>query len=99
MKRDEVKIGNVYAVKVSGNIQPVRLSRVVMIEKRKLHGFPGWTQAFGGWIGRNEITDREVRVRSAAKLRYPLVYSAAKGWHRFKSELVDRVLSEPPKVQ
>jgi hypothetical protein len=44
----------VYAVKVSGRIQPVRLIA---------------ESPYGGWVGRNEHTGREIRIRSAAKLR------------------------------
>jgi hypothetical protein len=54
MKKQDVVLGQVYAVKVSGRIQPVR----VIAESR-----------YGGWVGRNEQTGREIRIRSAAKLR------------------------------
>jgi hypothetical protein len=54
MKKREVVLGQVYAVKVSGRIQPVQ----VIAES-----------PYGGWVGRNEQTGREVRIRSAAKLR------------------------------
>jgi hypothetical protein len=48
MKKRDVVLGQVYAVKVSGRIAESR---------------------HGGWIGRNEQTGREIRIRSAAKLR------------------------------
>src|ERR1700686_5109822 len=54
MKKQDVTLGQVYAVKVSGRIQPVRLVTV---------------SPYGGWTGRNEKTGREIRIRSAAKLR------------------------------
>jgi hypothetical protein len=54
MKKQDVVLGQVYAVKVSGRIQPVRLIA---------------ESAYGGWVGRNEETGRDVRIRSAAKLR------------------------------
>ena len=54
MKRRDVTLGQVYAVKVSGRIQPVRLIA---------------ESPHGGWVGRNEQTGREIRIRSAAKLR------------------------------
>jgi hypothetical protein len=54
MKKRDITLGQVYAVKVSGRIQPVR----VIAES-----------PYGGWLGRNEETGREVRIRSAAKLR------------------------------
>jgi hypothetical protein len=47
----------VYAVKVSGQVQEVRLVA---------------ESPYGGWIGRNLRTGREVRIRSAARLRYPV---------------------------
>ena len=55
MKKSDVVLGQVYAVKVSGRIQPVR----VVSES-----------TYGGWVGRNLQTGREVRIRSAARLRY-----------------------------
>jgi hypothetical protein len=54
----------VYAVKVSGRVQPVRLIA---------------ESPYGGWVGRNEHTGREIRMRSAAKLRARLE-SKASGW-------------------
>jgi hypothetical protein len=49
-------LGEVYAVKVSGSTQPVKLVAV---------------SPQGGWVGRNLRTGRTVRIR-AAKLRCPL---------------------------
>jgi len=57
MKQQDVVLGEVYAVKVSGSIQPVKLETV---------------SPHGGWVGRNLRTGREVRIRTAAKLRCPL---------------------------
>ena len=54
MKKSEVKIGKTYTAKVSGFVVPVR------IESESPHG---------GWLGRNILTKREVRIRSAARLR------------------------------
>lgn len=54
MKKAEVTIGHVYAVKVSGKVQPVRLVSI---------------SPFGGWNAVKENTGRSVRIRSAAKLR------------------------------
>jgi hypothetical protein len=64
MKKHEVILGQVYAVKVSGRIQPVRLVA---------------ESPYGGWVGRNEQTGREIRIRSAAKLRARLEKSG-EGW-------------------
>lgn len=58
MRKSQVSIGSTYAVKVSDRIVPVTLTA----ENR-----------FGGWIGRNEKTKRDVRIKSAARLRYPVV--------------------------
>lgn len=54
MKKSQVTIGKTYAVKVSGKIVPVRLDSV---------------SPYGGWNATNMHTKREVRIRSAAKLR------------------------------
>jgi hypothetical protein len=57
MKQHDVVLGDVYAVKVSGSIQPVKLVA------ESFHG---------DWVGRNLRTGREVRIRTAAKLRCAL---------------------------
>jgi hypothetical protein len=57
MKKAEIRIGTIYSVKVSGKVVPVR------IVAESLHG---------GWIGRNEVTGREVRIRTAGRLRKPV---------------------------
>lgn len=54
MKKDEVKVGGVYQVKVSGHLSPVRLDKV---------------SQYGGWDGTNLHTNKSVRIRSAQKLR------------------------------
>jgi hypothetical protein len=54
MKKSEVKIGGTYTVKVSGRLVPVRITG---------------TSPYGGWVGMNTKTSREVRIRTAAKLR------------------------------
>lgn len=55
MKKQDVKLGHVYAVKVSGKVVPVLIKREALT---------------GGWFGVNQKTKREVRIRSAARLRY-----------------------------
>jgi hypothetical protein len=57
MKKRDVTLGQVYAVKVSGAIQKVR----VVAES-----------PYGGWVGKNLATGREVRIRTAGRLRYPV---------------------------
>jgi len=54
MKKNEVEIGATYLVKVSGRLTRVRLTR---------------QSPYGGWVGTNLATGREVRIRSAARLR------------------------------
>ena len=56
MRKSDIQIGNKYVVKVSGRLVPVTIVR---------------ESAYGGWIGRNDSTGREIRVRSAARLRRP----------------------------
>ena len=57
MKNNQVSIGKIYAVKVSGMITPVKLES---------------DSPYGGWNGVNLRTGRDVRIRTAAKLRYEL---------------------------
>jgi hypothetical protein len=56
MKKADVKVGEVYAVKVSGNMAPV----VIDEEHPK-----------GGWNGTNQETNRQVRIKTAQRLRCP----------------------------
>jgi hypothetical protein len=57
MKKDEIVIGKTYQVKVSGKIQPVRITG------KKLNG---------GWTGINTNTGRDVNIRTGARLRAAL---------------------------
>ena len=66
MKRRDVVLGQVYAVKVRGRIQPVRLVS---------------ESPDGGWVGKNETTGRDIRIRTAAKLRVRLEKIDSK-WRR-----------------
>jgi hypothetical protein len=54
MKKAEVRVGEVYAVKVSDKMAPV-----VIDEEHPA----------GGWVGTNQQTNRQVRVKSAGRLR------------------------------
>lgn len=58
MKKKDVVVGATYAVKVSGKIVPVRVYA---------------THHAGGWYGLNTYTDREVRIRTAGRLRHRVV--------------------------
>lgn len=54
MKKAEVRIGGVYTAKVTGRLTRVRLDYV---------------SPYGGWVATNLATGRQVRIRSAARLR------------------------------
>jgi len=54
MQRHNVNIGTTYIVKVSGTLAKVRLTR---------------EHPRGGWCGTNLATGREIRIRTAARLR------------------------------
>ena len=54
MTKSNVQIGSTYIVKVSGTLAKVRLTR----EHER-----------GGWYGTNLATGREIRIRTAARLR------------------------------
>ena len=54
MRKRDIQIGHTYVVKVSGELVPVRLTH-------EHHA--------GGWVGQNLKTRREVRIRTAGRLR------------------------------
>ena len=54
MTKAKVSIGTTYIVKVSGSLAKVRLTREC---------------EYGGWYGTNLATGREIRIRTAARLR------------------------------
>ena len=54
MQKQNVQIGTTYIVKVSGTLAKVRLTR---------------EHPRGGWYGTNLATGREIRIRTAARLR------------------------------
>jgi len=64
MRKAEVEIGGLYLVKVSGNLARVRITG---------------ESPYGGWVGVNTRTNREVHVRTAARLRMRLDAPAAPG--------------------
>lgn len=61
MKKADVILGALYVVKVSGVLTTVRLDA---------------ESPFGGWLGTNIKTGRQVRIRGAARLRHKLVRGA-----------------------
>lgn len=58
MKKNEVKIGGEYIAKVSGKLAKVRITG---------------ESPYGGWDAKNTATGRDVRVRTAARLRRPVM--------------------------
>jgi hypothetical protein len=54
MRKQDIEIGLTYIAKVSGTLTRVRITR---------------ESPYGGWHGINVATGREVRIRSAARLR------------------------------
>ncbi len=54
MQKRNVKVGSTYIVKVSGTLAKVRITR---------------EHPRGGWYGTNLATGREIRIRTAARLR------------------------------
>jgi hypothetical protein len=54
MQKHNVKVGSTYIVKVSGTLAKVRIIR---------------EHDRGGWYGTNLATGREIRIRTAARLR------------------------------
>ena len=65
----DVRVGAVYAVRVSSAIAPVRIDAV-----EKSSSFHGAIKT--RWRGTNLKTNREIYVRSAAKLRFELTRCA-----------------------
>lgn len=58
--KDDVVIGNIYLVKVSGREVPVQIRRNIQA---------GGKQQRLWWLGVNLKTNREITIKSAAKLR------------------------------
>ena len=57
MRRNEVIVGETYVAMVSGKLAPVRITG---------------DSPYGGWDAVNTQTNRTVRIRSAARLRFPV---------------------------
>ncbi|MFO8011900.1 MAG: winged helix-turn-helix domain-containing protein [Phycisphaerae bacterium] len=64
MKKADIKVGSVYAAKVSGKVIPVRIDA---------------ESAHGGWTGTNQATGKQVRIKSARRLRGPWPKKGGKG--------------------
>ena len=57
MKKADIQVGLTYIAKVSGVLAKVRVTG---------------ESPYGGWRGINLATGREIRIRSAARLRRPV---------------------------
>ena len=60
MKKNEIKIGNVYTAKVSDRVVPVRIDS---------------TNSQSGWNATNTKTGKRIRIKSAQRLRAPVKLS------------------------
>jgi len=76
MKKHEVRIGGVYVAKVSGTLARVRINQ----ESR-----------YGGWEATNLATNRPVRIRSAARLRWEVTPQAAPLSPEEARRIVDKI--------
>lgn len=61
MKKDEVKIGETYTAKVSDKVVPVRIDK---------------ENPRGGWDATNLVTNKQIRIKSAQRLRSRVSASA-----------------------
>jgi len=57
MKKKDIEIGSTYLVKISGKLAPVRILQ---------------ESIYGGWNGRNKTTGRDIRIKTAGRLRRKL---------------------------
>ncbi len=64
MKAKNVQLGQTYNVKVSGTVVPVVLTS---------------TNSLGGWNGRSTVTGRQIRIRTAGRLRPFVCRSVSEG--------------------
>jgi len=60
MKKKDVSVGKIYAVKVSGKVVPVKLIS---------------ESPYGGWNGTSLVTGRKIRVKTGGRLRKELASS------------------------
>jgi hypothetical protein len=76
MQKHNVKVGATYIVKVSGTLTKVRITR---------------EHDRGGWYGVNLATGREIRIRTAARLRSELPATAAEISPEEARRIVDQI--------
>lgn len=85
LKKD-VKVGSVYVVKVSGKLCRVRIDREEPVRHSSVLRSGGKPIRFGGgWWGTNLETNREVRIKSAAKLRLYVPKDSGKSYAKPKA--------------
>ncbi len=65
MKKANVGIGRAYEAKVSGTITKVRITS---------------ESIYGGWNAQNTVTGREVRIKTAGRLRREIFDNFGKGY-------------------
>ncbi len=65
MRKSEVKIGHIYAAKVSGRIVPVEILYGIELYGKPMH-----------WVGKNLATGEQVEIKTGASLRYEMVRDA-----------------------
>lgn len=65
MKKDEVKVGRIYAARIDRRVVPVEI----------LYGIERYGEPLC-WIAKNLETDEEVEIKSAARLKYEMVRDA-----------------------
>lgn len=75
VKKADVKVGDVYAMKVSGKLTRVRIDEVLPLG-RVLTGRTHRSK-HSGWLGTNLNTNKQVRIKSAAKLRLHIPQAAS----------------------
>jgi len=77
MKKDDIKIGATYTAKVSDRVVPIRIDR---------------ENGRGGWDATNLVTNKQVRIKSAQRLRGE---ASAKGGPTAKAEAKAEKATKP----
>jgi len=78
MKKAEIQIGHVYRARVSGKLAGVRIKS---------------ESPYGGWNAVNIVTQRDVRIKSAARLRYEIVPTEASRAERLRELRFESLVS------
>ena len=75
MQKHNIQVGSTYIVKVSGTLAKVRLTR---------------ESPRGGWYGTNLATGREIRIRTAARLRSEVLAAQGISYDEAR-DIVDKI--------